>query len=104
MWFTAFYHNHRTPLIPRTPGGASLSLPLLIPVGREAPRGFRFITNLSMLNKYVITTKFKMVRTVMSTIRQDDWMVDHNFRWSSIQGASTFPASASLLSLTFLLD
>lgn len=57
---------------PLTPGFYS---PLF--VVPKASGGFRPIIDLSILNRYVVTTKFKMetVRTVMSAIRQDDWMV-----------------------------
>ena len=38
--------------------------------------GYRPILDLSILNRYVLTTKFRMetVRTVMSAIRENDWM------------------------------
>ena len=42
----------------------------------KATGGFRPILDLSHLNRYVITTRFRMetVRTVMSAIRSHDWM------------------------------
>ena len=49
--------------------------------------GFRPIIDLSILNKHVVTTKFKMetVRTVMSAIRQGDWMVSLDLQDAYLQ-------------------
>ena len=49
--------------------------------------GFRPIIDLSILNKYVVTTKFRMetVRTVMSAIRQGDWMVSLDLQDAYLQ-------------------
>lgn len=67
---------------PLTPGFYSLLLVL-----PKATGGFRPIIDLSILNQYVITTSFKMetVQTVMSVIRQDDWMVSLDLKDAYLQ-------------------
>ena len=65
----------------------------------KALGGFRPIIYLSVFNKYIVTTKFKMetIRTVMFAIRQDNWMVSGSEgRLPSSAHPSRQPASSSL--------
>ena len=64
--------------------------------------GFRPILDLSVLNRYVHTTKFRMetVRTVLSAIRRDDWMVSLDLRDAYLQ-VPVHPDSRKFLRFTW---
>lgn len=53
----------------------------------KAAGGFRPIIDLYILNKYVITTKFKMeaAKAVMSAIKQDNWIVSLDVKEAFLQ-------------------
>ena len=64
--------------------------------------GFRPIIDLSALNRFVATTKFKMetIRTVMAAVRQGDWMVSLDLQDAYLQ-VPVHPDSRRFLRFTW---